>query len=102
MRTLRLAIIVPVLFLLFSCAGTPLPSTTEDYRQGRLLGEQYAKRDAMNALCWPRPMRPRGGAEARTYGKPLRQEGRTEDFIKGFYWGYQDVFDEFYDLYCGP
>jgi hypothetical protein len=102
MRTLRLAMIVPVLFLLVSCATGPLPSTTADYKQGRLLGEEYAKRDAMNALCWPSPIKPRGGPEARTYGKSLRQEGRSEDFIKGFYWGYQDVFDEFYDLYCGP
>jgi hypothetical protein len=31
----------------------------------------------------------------------LKEQGRSETFIKGFYLGYEEYYFEFIDLYCG-
>jgi hypothetical protein len=98
MNTLKLTFSLFILLLIVSCA-TPQSSPTEsDHIKGYNMAEEFAKKDAVKAICSKRYV----GQRARKYTKLLQNQGRSEDFIKGFYSGYDNYYLEFLQLYCGP
>ena len=40
--------------------------------------------------------------QAQKYKKLLQEQGRSEPFKRGFYYGYDESYIEFIDLYYGP
>lgn len=92
-----------LLAFLCSCAVFSQLKTTPDYNAGRKVGESYAAKDAFEIKCqWPGEHTHLDAArKARTYGGPLKEQGRSEDFIHGFYYGYQEVYVKRIGTYCG-
>jgi hypothetical protein len=94
-----------ILFLLFiifwsaSCVKYRSPQDRSDYVKGHDAAWKYAKQDVLASNCmggYPRNTRPL----ARKYTQRLQDQGRSEAFISGFYFGYEKSYPEFYDLYC--
>ncbi|UCD30824.1 MAG: hypothetical protein JSV38_08305 [Desulfobacterales bacterium] len=105
MNALELALSLIMVLFILSCATSQSSQTGSEHQQGFNMAKEFAKKDAMNSTCFGyRRHRRMGSAEheARKYTKLLQDQGRSEDFIKGFYAGYGNYYPEFLDLKCGP
>lgn len=101
MNALKLTFPLFIILSIVSCA-TPQSSPTEsDHLKGYNMAEEFAKKDAMKSICFRYPKL--GYVESKTweYTKLLQNQGKSETFIKGFYFGYNNYYREFLDLYCG-
>ena len=67
------------------------------------MGEEYAKRDGKEIprASFKRPSHVDASLKARSFTEQLRAEGRSEEFIKGFYYGYEYRYKELIDVYQG-
>jgi hypothetical protein len=85
-----------ILLITVSCVTTYTPESRAEYYKGSNMGRKYAKTDAMNLNYVRSRTRP------QKYEKLLQEQGRSEPFKRGFYYGYDESYMEFVDLYYGP
>jgi hypothetical protein len=80
-----------------------LPNVGPEFKEGRKMGEEYAKRDGHEVLraSFKRPSHADASLKARSFTEQLREEGKSEEFIKGFYYGYEYRYKELIDVYQG-
>jgi hypothetical protein len=92
-----------VLIFLSSCTAMSRFKTSPDYQAGRKAGESYAAEDSAEIKCgWPlEPTHGDGAIKARTYKGALGEQGRSPAFIRGFYYGYREVYSKRISTYCG-
>ena len=110
MKALNLLLSFVILWVTVSCATTLSPQSRSEYLKGYDMAREFAKKDAMNSNClgYPTigryrwfPGRINVARLAQKYTKFLQEQGRSETFINGFYFGYEENYYEFLDLYCG-
>ncbi|UCD32100.1 MAG: hypothetical protein JSV38_15285 [Desulfobacterales bacterium] len=105
MNALKLMLSLLIILYIVSCASSQPSATESDHIKGYNMAKEFAKKDAMNHTCFGYRRYKRVGFaeyEARKYSKLLQDQNRSENFIKGFYAGYESYYREFLDLYCGP
>jgi len=103
MKTTNVLLIMVFILAMTSCATWP-PSAevSAEYQKGYDLSWEYAKKDAMKYNCFYYKLRtslPVG--KEYQYHDSLRKQGKSEDFIRGFKFGYIRYFSDFVELYCG-
>jgi len=110
MKALNLLLFFVILLVIVSCATTLSPESRSEYLKGYDTAREFAQKDAMHSNCFDYPTTgkyhrfPRSinlERQARKYIKLLQEQGRSETFINGFYFGYENYYYEFIDLYCG-
>jgi hypothetical protein len=103
MKTTNVLLIMVLSLALTACANwPPSPEVSAEYQRGYDLSWEYAKKDAMKYDCYNyrlRTSRP-VGIEYQ-YHDSLRKQGKSENFIRGFKFGYIRYFSDFVELYCG-
>jgi|GEM_PF-3039228 len=89
--------------LLTSCTAFSNVKATPEYTAGRNAGEAQADADASEIACgWPsEPTHLSASRKARTYADRLERQGRSEDYIHGFFYGYTEVYEKRIRTYCG-
>lgn len=100
MKIFKILLLLGIVFWLVSCGKYQSPQARSDFVKGHDAAWQYAKQDAIEGTCtgrYPRNTRPM----AQKYTQLLQDQGRSEAFISGFYFGYENAYQNFYDLYCG-
>jgi len=103
MKTIKAVLGVFLLSVfLSSCATGPTWKPTAEYTAGREAGEEQADDDVLKVQCgWPwEPNYLEISRKAQSYGESLREEGRSEDFVNGFYSGYTEVFYDRLESLC--
>jgi hypothetical protein len=78
------------------------PQTGPEFEEGRRHADGFAKQDAMKFNCFFYPGKVNAAQEARKYTNTLQEGGKSENFIKGFYMGYERAYRNYLDLYCEP
>ena len=80
-----------------------LPKTRPEYRAGRKMGEDYAKRDAEEIAqsVHGKPARVEAAIRAKSFDRELREQGKSEEFIKGFHFGYRMACEDLISVYHG-
>lgn len=110
MKALNLLLSFVTLLVTVSCATTLSPQSRSEYWKGHDMAREFAKKDAMDSHCFGYPTigmfrrfpgRINVTRQAQKYTKFLQEQGRSETFINGFYFGYEESYYEFLDLYCG-
>jgi hypothetical protein len=101
MNVLKLALPLLIILFLVSCATSQSSPLESDHLKGYNAAEEYAKKDAMKHICFKYPKLGYVNSKTKEYTKLLQNQGRSETFIKGFYFGYDNYYREFLDLYCG-
>ena len=110
MKALNLLLSFVILLVTVSCATTLSPQSQSEYLKGYHMAREFAKKDAMDSHCFGSPTigmfrgfprRIDVTRQAQKYTKFLQEQGRSETFINGFYFGYEESYYEFLDLYCG-
>ena len=97
MKILRMAILFGIVLAIISCA-----MTKPEFEAGRRFAEEFAKQDAMQFNCNWYPPNVYATFGSRKYTEMLRNQGRSLDFVEGFYYGYELGFKEYLGVYCGP
>ena len=99
MNALKLTLSLIIILFIVSCATSQSSPTGSEHIKGYNMAEKFAKKDAMNSRsCYGSFIR---YDKKNAYTKLLQDQGRSEDFIKGFYSGYDNYYLEFLQLYCG-
>ena len=110
MKALNLLLSFVILLVTVSCATTLSPQSQSEYLKGYDMAREFVKKDAMTSNCFGYPTiglyrrfprRINVARQAQKYTKFLQEQGRSETFINGFYFGYEESYYEFFDLYCG-
>ena len=109
MKALNLLFSCVILLVTVSCATTLSPQARSEYWKGYDMASEFAKKDAIDYNCFGYSMgryrwfpgRVNVARQVQKYTKFLQEQGRSETFINGFYFGYADSYNEFLDLYCG-
>ena len=98
MKLIQTLLILLVVVSLSSCASSS--RVGPEYEEGRLYAREIAKKDAseFNCLWFPRKVYP--GMNAKKYTETLKSQGRTENFIEGFYLGYKRYYLDYIRVYC--
>ena len=103
-------LLVTVLLVTVSCANSLIPADRSEYWKGYDMAEAFAKKDAMSSFCPDfsgigkfsgSPGSIEVMRKEQKYIKNFREQGRSETFINGFQFGYEESFYQFLDLYCG-
>jgi hypothetical protein len=100
MRAIKLALSLFIFFELASCATYQSSATKSDHAKGYAAAWEYAKQDAIKDMCFRNP-RYTYWQVRKKYKQLLEDQGRSETYISGFYYGYESSYHDFYDLYCG-
>jgi len=100
MNALKLTLSLVIILFIVSCATSQSSPTGSEHIKGYNMAEEFAKKDAMNSRTCVRSLKYKR-QNARKYTKLLQDQGRSEDFIKGFYRGYENYYPEYIRLYCG-
>ena len=98
MPILKRLVLSAVALITVACAG---PSVGPQFEAGRLHAYDIAKKDAWDFDCYWYPMRIYPAFEARKYTESLENQGKTQTFIKGFYYGYEQTYKVQLDVKCG-
>ena len=88
---------------LASCTTPPASKTATtgpEFDEGLRFADEFAKKDAMKFNCFFYPGKINAAQEARKYTKQLQDQSKSENFIKGFYMGYERAYRRYLDLYC--
>jgi hypothetical protein len=85
---------------LVSCAAHQPVTHDPDTAKGRAAAYEYAKKDALEDDCF------RGAgsnyAQAKEkYRQLFTNQGKSEAFIDGFFWGYKRARHDLWGVYCG-
>ena len=99
MNALKTLLILLIGIGFISCASHKSTLDRSEYQRGYNSARGFAKNDAMNSDCFLYPRYAEQEAKKK-YTQMLRDQGRSEAYIKGFYSGYKDNRLDFYDLYC--
>jgi len=100
MKTAK-ALVLLIPLLMIACATTG-PKNASEYEKGRLMGEEYAKKDIPHLDCSKTKIRLDAVDKARTYSDMLTGQGKSKDFMDGFYYGYEEYyFNEGIEVRCG-
>ncbi len=104
MKDTSFLLVIVVGLAMTSCATwPPSPEAAAEYQQGYNTSWEYAKKDAMQDGCFRhsllRSSIPVGAGYQ--YHDLLREQGKSEDFVRGFKSGYEWNYFEFLDTYCG-
>ena len=102
----KFIIFILLTMVVTSCAGFSLPLTDPEFMKGAEFAQAFAKEDAKASGCnlYRRSMfilAGHAGLKAREYEQRLRDEGRSDNFIQGFYFGYEEEYVDLIDIYCG-
>ena len=109
MKALNLLFSCVILLVTVSCATTLSPQARSEYWKGYDMAREFAKKDAIDSDCFGYPTgiyrlfprRVNVEWQLQKYTKLLQEQGRSETFNNGFYFGYEESYNEFLDLYCG-
>ena len=110
MKALNLLLSLVIVLIAVSCASILSPQSRSEYWKGYDEAREFAKKDAMNSDCFGYPTigmyrrfpgRINVARQAQKYVTVLKEQGRSETFINGFYLGYEESYYEFLDFYCG-
>lgn len=101
MKTVMLLCIVFITAILVSCANMPFSNNGAEFQNGRLFATEYAKQDALKFNCNWYPSRVYAAFGSRKYTAMLRDQGRSQHFIDGFYYGYELDYNDYLSVYCG-
>jgi hypothetical protein len=98
MKLIKVLLIILATLFLASCAASS--RVGPEYEAGRLYSREIAKKDAFefNCLSYPRKVYP--GMNAIKYTDTLKSQGKTENFIEGFYLGYKRYYLDYIKVYC--
>jgi hypothetical protein len=99
MNTLKILLIMLSSIGFISCATHQSSLDRTEYQRGYNSAWEFAKNDAIQADCFLNPRYADQEAQKK-YTQLLRDQGRSESYIKGFYSGYEEDRLDFYDLYC--
>jgi hypothetical protein len=99
MKALKLALWLFIILWIASCATYQSSPPQSDYVKGYDAAWKFAKQDAMKSKCLRYPRYTY--QEARKYTQLLQDQGRSESYISGFYFGYQNSYPDYFGLYCG-
>ena len=99
MNALKIPLILLIGVGFISCASHQSTLDRSEYQRGYNSAWEFAKNDAINSDCFLYP-RYVDQEVKKKYTQMLRDQGRSEAYIKGFYSGYEDNRLDFYDLYC--
>ena len=95
--------ILATLMVLFciSCAGTSknVDWGSPDYQEGLKTGTEMAKKDRTGIVCSSKS-RFQATKAAKKQTNLLREQGKSETFLSGFYRGYKDTYEVFVDERC--
>ena len=73
-----------------------------EFNEGKLTGREYAKKDAQKfETAVHRPSSASGSLKSRSYTNQLREQGKSDEFIKGFHFGYRERYEELISVYFG-
>jgi hypothetical protein len=85
-------------FFIASCAASS--RVGPEFEAGRLYSREIAKKDAFGFDCFWFPRKVYPGIQARKYTEILESQGKTQNFIEGFYLGYQRYYIDYIKVYC--
>jgi hypothetical protein len=85
----RLLILLPVMFFA-SCAASQ--KVGPEYEAGRQHAYEIAKKDAWEYKCFWYPGKVFPAKKAREYTETLTSQGKSQEFIEGFYFGYERTY----------
>lgn len=102
MKTVTILFVVFIVGILTSCANMPFFNTGPEFEEGRRFATKYAKQDALKFNCNWYPSRVYAAFGSRKYTAMLSDQGRSQNFIDGFYYGYELDYDNYLNVYCGP
>lgn len=90
MRLTEMFLIILAVLFLASCAASS--RVGPDYEAGRLYAYDIAKKDTWEYECFWYPHRRFPAFKAREYTETLRNQGKSQKFIEGFYFGYERTY----------
>ena len=98
MNILKILTILIIFVGISACAHQSNIDRTE-YQRGYNSAWDVGKKDGINSDCtrYPHFAKQEG---KKKYAQMLKEQGKSESFMKGFYSGYEDRRVDFYDLYC--
>jgi hypothetical protein len=98
MSRVKTLLVLLVTLFVASCGASS--RVGPEYEAGRLYSREIAKNDAFNFNCllYPRKVYPCMGA--KKYTETLKSQGKTENFIEGFYLGYRRYYLDYIRVYC--
>ena len=103
MKAISTVCAIGLLFVFWSsCTTAPTPKRTAEYTAGQEAGEAQAEEDVLRVQCggpWE-PTYLEITQKARSYTHSLRDRGRSQEFIQGFYSGYRDTFYDRLESLC--
>ena len=91
--------LLAVLFLA-SCAASS--RVGPEYEAGRLYAYDIAKKDAWEYKCFWYPHRIFPAFKARAYTERLKSQGKSQQYIEGFYFGYERTYCNQVNVKCEP
>jgi len=103
MRIHQGALLLAITVFFLACAATGGNNLTDpEYNEGMQMGKQYAQKDVIGINCYRyrAPRRPVAANWARKHNPTLEEQGRSEMFKQGFYFGYQREFPHAFSLQC--
>jgi hypothetical protein len=98
MNLVKTFLILLAILFLASCAASS--RVGPEYEAGRLYSREIAKKDAFNFNCLLFPRKVYPGMNAMKYTETLKSQGKTENFIEGFYLGYKRYYIDYIRVYC--
>ena len=99
MKAIKEILFLLIIIGLTACATHQSSLNQSDYVKGYDAAWGFAKQDAIESDCLRYPRYT--NQEARKYTQFLQDQGRSESFIKGFYFGYENSYPDYFTLYCG-
>ena len=99
MTLLKTLFILLTAFFIVSCATNKVG--LPEYEQGRRYACDIAKNDAWDYKCFWYPTRISPATKARAYTESLKNQGKSELFIAGFYYEYERTYLNQLHLKCG-
>jgi hypothetical protein len=93
MKAAKLLLVMLIPFLIIACASREQrKAEAPEFNKGRVMGEEYAKKDIPSIDCSKEKDHLAAEEKAMTYTDALKEQGKTEGFIKGFRSGYEQYY----------
>jgi len=98
MTIIKILLVFINIIIILSCAVHQISLKELEYQGGYKDASEFAKKDEMESMCLTDPRY--NDQKAQEYKRLLKEEGKSEAYIKGFYAGYQKERFEFFDMLC--